>query len=102
MTEHQADPLAPVAIEYQWGVRTQYADGSSGTDWTNEDDAQAFLSSYADYDASPFMGVKNRELVRRPIQAGDVEVVESCYTERRAAAEARDQDRRAPRGANRV
>ena len=72
--------------EFQWGVRTTYTDGSQGTDWTNEDDASSFLVHYAEYDAAPAMHVQTRELVRRPVVAGDVEVIESSYAERRAAA----------------
>lgn len=82
--------------EYQWGVRTTYADDSGGIEWTNEDEARSFLSSYADYDAEPGMRVKSRELVRRPIAPGEVEVAESNYAELRQAADNRASLRRPP------
>jgi hypothetical protein len=75
--------------ELQWGVRTVYADGSQGIDWTNEDDARSFLSYYAEHDSEPGMRVARRDLVCRPIVPGDIEVVETDYPSRRRAAEER-------------
>jgi hypothetical protein len=84
-------------IEYQWGVRTVYADGSGGTEWSNEDEARSFLASYSDYDAEPGMRVRSRELVRREILPGAVEVVDCDYAERRRRADERVKQRRARR-----
>ncbi len=75
--------------EYQWGVRTTYTDGSSGIEWTSEDEARAFLTYYADSDALPVMRVRSRELVRRLIEPGEVEVAESNYAARRQASDER-------------
>jgi hypothetical protein len=75
--------------EYQWGVRTEYADGSGDIEWSNEDEARGFLAYYAVPDAHAAMKVRSRELVRRPIVPGHVEAVESDYAERRQAAENR-------------
>jgi hypothetical protein len=83
------------AIEFQWGVRTTYTDDSQGVDWSNEGEAGVFLLHYADYDAEPAMHVRTRELVRRPIVAGEIEVAESDYAARRRAADERAKDRRA-------
>jgi hypothetical protein len=80
-------------IEYQWGVLTVYEDGSRGIDWTNEDDAQAFLSHYADYDVDPSMRVASRELVRRRIEPREIEVRPSSYAARRQAAHERRTER---------
>jgi hypothetical protein len=77
------------AADVQWGVRTTCTDGSQGVDWTNEDDAVSFLHYYAEHDVRPEMRVRVRELVRRPVAAGDLEVVASQYDERRANAEQR-------------
>lgn len=90
----EAEPIAAhgqdrEAAEYQWGVRTTYMDGSQGTDWTNEGEATNFLTHYAWYDTSRAMHVQTRELVRRPVAAGAIEVVESSYAELRAAADFR-------------
>lgn len=75
--------------EYQWGVRTQYVDGSGGIEWSNEEEARSFLAYYSDADAEPVMRVESRELVRRVIEPGGVEVAESVYAERRRAADER-------------
>ncbi len=75
-------------MEYQWGVRTVYTDDSHGVDWTNEDDAVSFLTYYAECDAEPALRVRFRELVRRPIDPGQIEVVGSRYAERRQARRA--------------
>ena len=85
------EPQDPANVErsYQWGVRTVYMDDSRGIDWTNEDDARSFLAYYADYDAAPAMSIRSRELVRRLIDPGDIEVVDSDYATRRHAADER-------------
>lgn len=83
-----------IAGEFQWGVRTTYADGSQGIDWTNEDEARDFLRSYAEYDAEPHMRhFSTRELVRRPVAAGEIEVAESDYDARRRASDERVKNR---------
>lgn len=86
--------LPEPAGEFQWGVRTTYADGSQGIDWANEDEARDFLAHYAEYDAEPHMQhFRTRELVRRPIAAGEIEVAESDYGTRRRAADERVKNR---------
>lgn len=74
-------------IEYQWGVRTVYTDGSSGIDWSNQGDAESFLVHYADYDGASHMRVTSRELIRRTISPGAIEPVDSSYAERRQRAD---------------
>lgn len=76
-------------VEYQWGVLTVYEDGTRGIDWTNEEEARSFLIHYADYDAEPAMRVKSRELVKRRIEPGVMEVAPSDYAARRQAADER-------------
>ena len=76
-------------MEYQWGVRTVYADDSQGVEWMNEDDARDFLTYYAESDAEPAMRVRSRELVCRPIEPGEMKVAESHYAELRQAADER-------------
>jgi hypothetical protein len=88
--------LEALASEHQWGVRTTYTDGSQGIDWSDEEEARSFLLSYSDYDAEPHMHVRTRELVRRPIVAGEIEVSESDYDTRRQAADGRVKNRRVP------
>lgn len=87
--------MEAIAGEFQWGVRTTYADGSQGIDWVNEDEARDFLALSAEYDAEPHMQhLRTRELVRRPIVAGEIDVAESDYDTRRQAADERVMNRR--------
>jgi hypothetical protein len=94
MFNRPAGQAPAIADEVQWGVRTTHTDGSQGTDWSSEGEARSFLAHYADYDGEQHMHIRTRELVRRPIAAGNLEVAESDYATRRAAADERAKGRR--------